>query len=94
MKVTDVFSWKPAKEISIEELEQVFMEYFNGTYVGKYKVLRKCRRVPAPWMRSMKTPDNAGKNVLDVRAELIEEGRKVACILEDEIIIAVVGYSC
>lgn len=81
MKVTDVFSWRPAKEISIEELEQVFMEYFNGTYVGKYMV-------------SMKTPDNAGKNVLDVRAELIEEGRKVAYILEDEIIIAVVGYSC
>ncbi|MFG6321592.1 hypothetical protein D3Z62_05130 [Lachnospiraceae bacterium] len=81
MKVTDVFSWKPAKEICIEELEQVFREYFNGTYAGKYKV-------------SMKTPDNAGKNVFDVRAELIEEGRKVAYILEDKIIIAVVGYSC
>lgn len=81
MKVTDVFSWKPAKEISIEELEQVFKEYFNGTYAGKYKV-------------SWETPDNAGKNVLDVKAELIEEGRKVAYILEDEIIIAVVGYSC
>lgn len=81
MKVTDVFSWKPAKEICIEELEQVFREYFNGTYAGKYKV-------------SMKMPDNAGKNVFDVRAELIEEGRKVAYILEDKIIIAVVGYSC
>ena len=81
MKVTDVFSWKPAKEICIEELEQVFREYFNGTYAGKYKV-------------SMKTPDNSGKNVFDVRAELIEEGRKVAYILEDKIIIAVVGYSC
>ena len=55
MKVTDVFSWKPAKEICIEELEQVFREYFNGTYAGKYKV-------------SMKTPDNAGKNVFDAKA--------------------------
>ncbi len=81
MKVTDIFSWRLAKEIRIEELEQVFREYFNGTYAGKYKV-------------SWETPDNAEKNVLDARAELIEEERNVAYILEDEIIIAVVGYSC
>ncbi len=32
MKVLDVFSWLPAKEISIEELEQILIEHLNGTY--------------------------------------------------------------
>ena len=35
MKVLDVFSWLPAKEISIEELEQIFIEHFNGAYILK-----------------------------------------------------------
>lgn len=37
MKILDVFSWLPAKEISIEELEQIFIEHCNGTYEGEYK---------------------------------------------------------
>ena len=32
MKVLDVFSWLPAKEISIDELKQIFIEHFNGAY--------------------------------------------------------------
>ncbi len=32
MTVLDVFSWLPAKEISIEELEQIFIGHLNGTY--------------------------------------------------------------
>ena len=79
MKVLDVFSWLPAKEISIEELEQIFTGYLNGTYDGEYKVL--------PEM-----PDNADKNILNSRARLIEEGKNVACILKDGKVIAVVGY--
>ncbi len=39
MTVLDVFSWLPAKEISIEELEQIFIKHLNGTYEGEYKVL-------------------------------------------------------
>ena len=33
--VLDVFSWLPAKEISIEELEQIFIGHLNGTYEGE-----------------------------------------------------------
>ena len=62
MKVLDVFSWLPAKEIS-----------------GEYKVL-------------LEMPDNADKNILNSRAELIEEGKDVACILKGGNVIAVVGY--
>ena len=79
MKVFDVFSWLPAKEISIEELEQIFMGHLNGTYEGEYKVL-------------LEMPDNADKNILDSRATLIGEGKEVACILKGGNVIAVVGY--
>jgi len=79
LKVLDVFSWLPAKEISIEELEQIFIGHLNGTYEGEYKVM-------------LEMPDNADKNILDSRARLIEEGKSVACILKGGKIIAVVGY--
>lgn len=79
MTVLDVFSWLPAKEISIEELEQIFTGHLNGTYEGEYKVL-------------LEIPDNADKNILSSSAELIGEGKAVACILKDGNAIAVVGY--
>ncbi len=79
MKVLDVFSWLPAKEISIKKLEQIFIGHFNGTYEGEYKVL-------------LEMPDNADKNILSGRAELIEEGKDVACILKGGNVVAIVGY--
>ena len=80
MTVLDVFSWLPAKEISIEELEQIFIKHLNGTYEGEYKVL-------------LEIPDNADKNILSSSAELIGEGKGVAYILKDGNVIAVVGYN-
>lgn len=79
MTVLDVFSWLPAKEISIEELEQIFIKHLNGTYEGEYKVL-------------LEIPDDADKNILSSSAELIGEGKAVAYILKDGNVIAVVGY--
>lgn len=79
MKVLDVFSWLPAKEISIEELEQIFIGHLNGAYKGEYKVL-------------LEVPDNADKNILSSRAAMIEEGKDVGCILKGGNVIAVVGY--
>ena len=60
MTVLDVFSWLPAKEISIEELEQIFIGHLNGTYKGEYKVL-------------LEIPDNVDKNILSSSAELIAQ---------------------
>ena len=77
--VLDVFSWLPAKEISIEELEQIFIGHLNGTYKGEYKVL-------------LEVPNNADKNILNSRAALIGEGKDAACILKGGNVIAVVGY--
>ena len=79
MTVLDVFSWLPAKEISIEELEQIFIKHLNGTYEGEYKIL-------------LEIPDNVDKNILSSSAELIGERKAVAYILKDRNVIAVVGY--
>lgn len=59
MEVLDIFSWLPAKEMSLEQLEKIFEEYFNGTYRGEYTT-------------SIETPCNIGKNILNCRAELME----------------------
>lgn len=63
MKVLDIFSWLLAKEMSLEQLEQIFEEYYTGTYKGEYII-------------SLKTPCNIGKDILNCRAELMEEGKK------------------
>ncbi len=60
-------------------LEQIFIKHLKGTYEGEYKVL-------------LEIPDNADKNILSSSAELIGEGKAVACILKDGNAIAVVGY--
>ena len=46
--------------MSLEQLEKIFEEYFNGTYRGEYII-------------SIETPCNIGKNILNCRAELMEE---------------------
>lgn len=79
MKVMDIFSWLPAQEISLEQLEQIFLNYKTGLCDNTYTVLSE-------------TPSTANENILNCRRTLVEEGKKVAYILKDENIIAVIGY--
>lgn len=79
MKVLDIFSWLPEKQISLGHLEQIFRDYVLGIHNDKYSV-------------QFGTPNNASDNILISIGELAEEGKKVACILEDDNIIAVIGY--
>lgn len=79
MKVLDIFSWLPAKEMSLEQLEQIFQEYYTGTYKGEYRIL-------------LETPCNIGKDILNCRAEIMEEGKKTGYILQNDNIIALIGY--
>lgn len=60
-------------------IKKIFIEHLNGTHEGEYKILQEI-------------PENADKNILSSMAELIEDGKKVACILKDSNVIAVVGY--
>lgn len=79
MKVTDVFSWLPADEISIGELEQLFEAHDHGTYKGAYTV-------------SLDMPQQAGMDIRNSSAALAEEGKKTAFVLKRDTVIAVIGY--
>jgi hypothetical protein len=79
MQVLNIFSWLPAKEISLEKLEQIFVEYHNGIYDEEYNV-------------SFETPSDVEKDIRNCRAELIQEGNNIGYILKNGHIIAVIGY--
>lgn len=79
MKVLNIFSWRSAKEISLEQLEQIFIEYTTGSYNREYVVLSEI-------------PNNATESILTCKDELLKEGNSVAYILKEENIIAVIGY--
>lgn len=79
MKALDIFSWLSAKEISLERLEQIFIDYKSGSYNSEYVVLDEL-------------PDKAAENVVNCKNELLEEGKSVAYILKEENIVAVRGY--
>lgn len=76
MKVLDIFSWLPAKEISLEQLEQIFIDYKSGIYNSVLSEL----------------PNNVSEDILTCKNELLKEGKKVAFILKEEKVIAVIGY--
>ena len=63
----------------LEQLEQIFEEYYTGTYKWEYII-------------SFETPCNIGKDILNCRAELMKEGKKTGYILKKDNIIALIGY--
>ncbi|MCI9083621.1 MAG: hypothetical protein HFI70_15350 [Lachnospiraceae bacterium] len=79
MKVLNIFSWLPEKEISLEQLEQIFTDYKAGSYYKEYVVLYEL-------------PSNVTEDILTCKDELLKDGNNVAYILKDEDIIAVIGY--
>ena len=80
MKVTDIISWLPAHEIGLKQLEQIFVNYKNGSSDDNYIV-------------SLDVPDNATNCILDCQDELVKEGKNVACILRGDMIVALIGYN-
>lgn len=79
MKVLDIFSWLPAKEMSLEQLEEIFEKYYAGTYKGEYII-------------SLEVPCNVGKDILNCREELMGEGKKTGYIIKNDNVIALIGY--
>ena len=79
MKVLDIFSWLPAKEISLEQLEQIFINYKAGNFNSEYIVLSE-------------HPNTVSEDILTCKNDLLKEGKNVAFILKEEKVIAAIGY--
>ena len=79
MKVLDIFSWLPAKQISLEQLEQIFIDYKSGNFNSGYIVLSEHL-------------NTVSEDILTCKNELLKEGKNVAFILKEEKVIAVIGY--
>ena len=79
MKITDIYSWVPEKVISLEALMSIFNNYKNGVVSIEYSI---CEDLP----------QNASQNVIRGKDQLIKEGKKVAFIMKDCKIVALVGY--
>lgn len=76
----DIFSWVPAKEISLEDIEKIVLAlYAKKTNIDVYTL-------------EMDMPEVANENVADVTEELFSEGKKVCYLLKEDSIIAAIGY--
>ena len=80
LRVLEVISWLPESEISQRDLEEIFMNYMNS------------ENEPTEYKVTFSMPDNVNDNVLDANFYLTEEGIKLAFILGDNQVVAVIGY--
>ena len=79
MKVLDIFSWIPAEEVSLEELESVFENYRNGFEINEYAVLEDL-------------PEDTVEYIVESRAGLINEGKKVVALAKENKVVVLAGY--
>ena len=79
MKILDIFSWVPEMEITLEELTAIIENYKKGISSMEYKITEEL-------------PANAPQNITRGKEQLITEGKRVAFIIKDSKILALIGY--
>ena len=80
MDVLDIFSWLPKEEMTLEEIESIAIELYR-TRNGK-----------TGFSLEMQVPQGADENVIGVKKELVNEGKKVCFLMKDGAVIAAIGY--
>ena len=78
MRVLDVFSNLPAKELSTEQIEDIFLKSCDGIANDTYTVVYKL-------------PDNAESNAIECTNDLLKEGKQVAYLMRNDSLVSVVG---
>ena len=79
MRVLDVFSYLPAIELSIEQIEDIFLKSCEGEMDDTYTVVHEL-------------PDNAESNTVECTNDLLREGKQVAYLMRQDSLVSVVGY--
>lgn len=80
MTILDIFSWLPAKEISLEEIEKIVM------------ALYEVRTSKDGYALELDLPKDADENVIGVTEDLVSEDKKVCYLMRDRKVIAAIGY--
>ena len=79
LKITDIFSYLPAQEISIKHLEKIFIDTMNGKEHSHYMVFHDTQNIELSTSQILATN------------ELILT-KNVAYISHEDIVVAVVAY--
>ena len=79
MRVLDVFSCLPAKELSTEQIEDIFLKSCDEIANDTYTVIHKL-------------PDNVESNAIECTNDLLREGKQVAYLMRNDSLVSVVGY--
>lgn len=80
MKILDICSWLPAKELSLERIEEIVLSLSSGESTEEGYSLE------------MKSPINANENVISCSKNFSSKGRSICYLLINNEVIAVVGY--
>ena len=79
MRILDVFSWLPQKEIDIDELKTIFLKSLQGIKDDDYEVVFEIH-------------DNVEVNIIEAANELMSDEKLVAYIKREDTVVAIVGY--
>ena len=79
MRIFDVISWLPKKEIDIDELKAIFMKSLEGIKDNDYEVV-------------FEIFDNVEVNIIEAANELMSDEKSVAYIKREDIVVALVSY--
>lgn len=80
LTVTDIFSWLPGRELSLEEIECAVLNGLNGE-------TERAGLIPVT-----EPPAHINENIVNVAEELKSENKMVCYLLKDATVIAVAGY--
>ena len=79
MKILDIYSWLPAQAISLEKLEEVFIDSKNGLNTAPFAILSEIQ-------------EHIPEYMVNAKNGLIQEGKKTAFIAKEKEVIALIGY--
>lgn len=80
MDILDIFSWKPEKELSIDNIKEIVLKLNEG------------EQLPDDYRIEKIMPSDANDDIVSAFEELNNEGKNVCFLYYKGVIIAMIGY--